>query len=74
MPRPDRLLSEHPIASIIGLHNAQQIAERFQGETLYIPLARRAVVVHMASQGAAVAAIAATLGISTKTVKRYLRD
>ena len=71
IPRPDRLDPDHPLIALAGPARAQAIARRFGGETIAVPLARRALVRHLAGQGLGTAAIAARLRISKRTARRY---
>lgn len=50
---------------------AAALARRFRGEKLYIPRARRALAVHLAGQRLASREIAARLGITERTARRY---
>ncbi|MCY4548146.1 MAG: helix-turn-helix domain-containing protein [Defluviicoccus sp.] len=73
VPRPATVTAGHALARVVGLETARAIAERFQGETVYVPMARRALVRHLTRQGTAVADIARLLGISRQTARRYRR-
>ena len=61
------------LAGAVGRDAAQAVMQRFAGESLYVPMARRAVVGHLSASGMSAAAIAAQLGVSIKTVRRYRR-
>ena len=50
------------------------IARRFGGETLHIPLARRALVRHLTARGLDTTQIARRLRITQRTVRRYRRQ
>lgn len=50
---------------------AAALARHFRGEKLYIPRARRALAVHLAGQRVASREIAARLGITERTARRY---
>ena len=71
VPSPDRLHPRHPFRGYVW---GMDVAARFSGETVYVPLARRLVVPWLAARGHSTDRIAARLGISAKTVRRYLRD
>ena len=71
VPRPGNVGPEHPIAMAMGLRRARVFAESYCGEQVYVPRARRALVVHLASSGRSNAEIIAMLGITRQTVSQY---
>lgn len=73
IPRPGKLTALHPLAAAVGPGVAAVIAERHNGETLYVPRARGALVRHLAAQGLATRAIAVKLGISVRGVQQHRR-
>ncbi len=73
VPRPSRVCPDHQLARAMGVDAAQKVAERFQGEIIDIPMARRALVRGLAERGLSTADIAGQLKLSRKTVRRYRR-
>lgn len=73
VPRPETISEEHCIAQAVGVEHARAIAGRFCGECLYVPMARRALVTYLFEDGSKVPEIAAQLGLSRQTVRRYRR-
>ena len=73
IPRPDRICPDHRLARAIGIEAARAVAERFHGEIVEVPMARRALVRDFARRGVSTAAIAERLKLSRKTVRRYRR-
>lgn len=63
---------EHPLREHLGAALAG-VAGRIGGETIYIPMATRACVVHLSAKGVDTSIIARRLRISEKTARRYAR-
>ena len=72
IPLPQNLSPDHPLAVAMGTR-AGSVCERFGGESLYIPIARRALCKDLAAQGMTQSKIARRLGVSVRTVRRHLR-
>ena len=76
VPTPEHLSKNaaHPLL-MLPLHTSLvfRICERCAGESVYVPMARRECVVALNRSGMDVDDIAARLGLSPKTVRRYLR-
>ena len=70
VPRPNHVAAGHPLAEAVG-DAAAAIAERYAGESVYIPKARRALVKHLCALGHGTSEIAELLGISKSAVRRY---
>ena len=70
VPRAENMASDHPLAVALGGH-AATVARRHAGECLYVPMARRELVVHLTAEGKGTADIAAILRISKSAVRRY---
>ena len=65
---------EHPIVLAIGAApELVKFAERYGGNRIYVPHARRALAVHLADRGIRTPDIASILGCSRASVRRYLR-
>ena len=74
IPHPADISPGHPLAELVGLEAARAIAERCGGgSAVEIPLARKAVVVHLTGKGLSATEIAVRLGISRYTARRYRR-
>ncbi len=71
IPRPARLTPDHRLTAGLGAGGAAAVARYFAGEKLYIPRARRALARHLAARRVGSAEIAARLGISVRTARRY---
>lgn len=71
VPKPGHIAPEHPLVRAVGATAARIVADRFQGESLYIPIARRAQVLKLAEQGLPNGDIARRLGISRRSVERH---
>ena len=71
VPSPANLGADHPLARAVGLIAARLIADRFKGESIYVPKANRALVRHLHARGVAAGDIAARLGITKSAVWRY---
>ena len=71
VPQPGHLQPAHPLCRATGPGAAKKIARQFAGESLYIPMARRALAKHLCGQGVPVAEVAGKLGISKSAVRRY---
>ena len=72
VPRPDHMAADHPLPVALGA-GAAVVCERFQGESLYIPKARRALVRHLVEGGYGTAQITRLLGLTKQTVRQYAR-
>ena len=73
IPRPEHLGPDHPLTSLVGAEAARVIARRCGGGPVYIPRASRALAPWLAGQGLTTAEIAARLGLSRRTARRYRR-
>lgn len=73
IPRPSYLNDGHPLVGAIGMIAARKVANYFTGESLYVPMARIALVRHLADTGLTTRQIGRKLGISTATVSQYKR-
>ena len=73
IPHPDRLAPDHPLVVLVGGEAARTIARRCGGGSVYIPRARRALVLYLAEQGCSTGEIAARLGLARRTARRYRR-
>ncbi len=62
------------LADLVGPAPARAVTRRFGGEALAVPLARRALVVHLAQAGLTTTEIARRLGMSRRAARRYRRD
>jgi len=62
------------LIALIGRTVALAVAARCGGGPVYVPLARRALVLHLAAQGLTTAEIAGRLGLSRRTARRYRRN
>ena len=71
VPQPEHIQLGHPLCEAMGLTPARKVARQFAGESLYIPMARRALAKHLCGQGVPVAEVAGKLGISKSAVRRY---
>ena len=71
VPRPNNVCPGHRLVDAVGVAAARAIAAHHQGETIDVPLARRALARHLAETGARPSEIARRLGISIKTARRY---
>lgn len=71
VPAPGRV-HLHAFARVLGDERARQVAERFQGEQVYIPQARRASAARLRSQGLSTREIARRLGVSRRTAQRLV--
>lgn len=74
VPRPEHLGAGHPVSLAIGEAAARNICERFAGDCLHVPMARRKLVGFLVAQHLTTAQIAARLGMSTGAVRRYRRE
>ena len=72
VPRPDAVHPGHALKLAVG-PAAATIAGRFAGETLYVPHARRHLVLHLTSTGQTTREIADRLGISPRAVQQHRR-
>ena len=72
VPRPDHLAEDHSLAAALGA-NAAAVCERFGGDCIYIPKARRALVKLLAQRGHETAVIAQRLGLTKDSVRQYRR-
>ena len=73
VPRPARLDPDHRLVVVVGVEASVRIAERFQGEAIDVPLARRALTRWMAARGVPKREIARRLGFSASAARRYLQ-
>lgn len=71
IPKAEHVRPGHPLAEVMGAKAARVIAARFQGENVDIPLAQRALVVHLAAGGLSTKEIARKLRITVQAVRRY---
>ncbi len=62
------------LADLVGGAAARALVGRFGGEAVAVPLARRALVVHLSGIGLTTTEIARRLGIARRTARRYRRD
>ena len=72
VPRPGGLHPDHPLFKALG-GAAEDIAAHYAGESLYIPHARRILVLHLSGQGRTAREIAGMLGISPRAVRQHRR-
>lgn len=72
VPRPENLHADHPLAVAAGA-GAGAIVEYFAGESVYVPHARSALVLHLTEIGHGTRQIAARLGISPRAVRQHRR-
>ena len=61
------------VIDAVGAGAWAAIVARLGGETVHVPLARRALVRHLSSQGVGTAEIARRLHITQRTARRYRR-
>ena len=73
IPDPAHMTADHALVKAAGGQPARTIAGHFRGDSLYIPMARRALVRHLSGCGLATAEIARRLGINKHTVRQYRR-
>ena len=75
VPKPEHLTRnpQHPLARLLNFGRAARIARRFGGGQVYLPRARRACALHLAAKGTSSAEIAARLGCTPHSVRRYIR-
>ena len=73
IPAGRNLRDDHPLVPVLGADAALKLAAALAGNRLYIPFARRALVKRLAARGRTSREIAAALGLSTATVRRYRR-
>ena len=71
VPTPERV-GIHGLDSLLGRPNAVSFAERFGGEQIYVPKARRAVAARLRLRGLSTAAIAETLGVTRRSARRLV--
>lgn len=62
------------LADLVGDQAARAIIGRFGGEALSVPLARRALVVHLYKLGLNTTEVADNLSITRRTARRYRRE
>ena len=72
VPAPGRVC-HHGLARVLGDERARLVAERFQGEQVYVPKANGASARRLRSQGLSTREIASRLGVSRRTVQRFIR-
>lgn len=73
VPSPDRI-GGHRIAAAIGEPAALAFAEMFQGENLYVPLARRQRAAAMFDAGATSREVADATGLTMSAARKYRRS
>ena len=73
IPCPAALHAEHRLVRAVGEAAAHAIAARYRGETLYVPMARRALVRELSERGLGASDIARRTGLTRSTVRRYRR-
>ena len=73
VPQPGHMNHGHLLVEAVGREAALLIAERFQGESLYIPIARRFQALALAERGLSKKEIAQRLRISKRSIERYIR-
>ena len=75
IPSPDYLLSHpgHPLVRAWGPETAVTLATALGSGPIYVPWARRDLVLHLAGAGRSTREIAARLRVSVATVRRYKR-
>jgi len=75
VPSPDYLLSHpgHPLARALSPETAVTLAATLGSGSVYVPWARRHLVLHLAGAGQSTREIAARLRVSVATVRRYKR-
>lgn len=73
VPHADRLHPRHRLCAALSADAARRVAERFHGEILDIPLARRPLARRLMHRGLSNAVISQQLNLSLKTVRRYRR-
>lgn len=71
VPSEPRLHPHHRLCTVLGAAAARLIAEHWPGETLEIPMARRALVQRLGRRGLSNAAIGRQLNLRIRTVRRY---
>ena len=71
VPRPAGLGGANPLVQTLGDRLAAKVAKHFAGTTICVPLARRALVQRLSSQGLPAADIAARLKMTLGTVRKY---
>lgn len=76
IPKPGYLAQhpDHSLVTALGDEAAAAVAARMAGNSVRIPVARRACACHLSAQGMTVAAIAARLHTGRDTVRKYIRD
>ena len=74
VPRRVACAPGRALAELVGGRAARAVIRRFGGESVAVPLARRALVAHLAECGLTTTEIARRLGIARRTARRYRRD
>ena len=74
VPRDLRGPAGRALAELTGETAARALALAFGGQDVSVPLARRALVVHLSEAGMTTTAIARRLGVTRRTARRYRRD
>jgi len=74
VPKPDRLTHGHRLVTAVGSACARRIAQRFAGESIDVPLARRALAVWLAGRDMSAAQIGRALSIRVQTARKYTRQ
>ena len=73
IPKANNVGPDHPLVRAVGAGAARAIVARFEGDNIDIPLAQRALVVHLASSGMSSLEIARRLRMAVQAVRRYRR-
>lgn len=73
IPKAKNVGPDHPLVRAVGLGVARIIVARFEGENIDIPLAQRALVLHLAAGGMSSLEIARRLRMTIQTVRQYRR-
>ena len=74
VPRRARGAAWRALAELAGEPAARALARAFGGQEVAVPLARRALVVHLSAAGMTATEIARRLGIARRTARRYRRE
>ena len=74
VPRRVACAPGRALAELVGGRAARAVIRRFGGESVAVPLARRALVAHLAERGLTTTEIARRLGIARRTARRYRRE
>ena len=74
VPRRVDCAGGRALMELVGAAAARALTRRFGGESVSVPLARRALVEHLAAAGLSTGGIAQRLRIARRTVRRYRAD